>query len=98
MTLINFKNSNEFDAMLKECLTQEKLTHTWIKQKWNLSKSKADCLYEEAKKFNDEVFFHGALYELSFMDEPPTVARIMSMLDISYLLAKRVLEFYEDNC
>ena len=98
MELNNFKNSNEFDAMLRICIMQEKLSTEWIKKKWNLSKSKAKQLYEEADRFNDEVFFHGVLYELSFMDEPPTVARIMQEFDVSYLLAQKLFEFYMENC
>ena len=98
MELNNFKNSNEFDAMLRECIMQEKLSTEWIKKKWNLSKSKAKQLYEEANRFNDEVFFHGVLYELSFVDEPPTIARIMQEFDVSYLLAQKLFEFYMENC
>ena len=98
MELNSFKNSNEFDAILRECVAQVKLTREWIEKKWNLSKSKSNQLYEEAKKYNDEVFFHGVLYELSFVDEPPTVARIMQEFDVSYLLAQKLFEFYMENC
>lgn len=98
MKLTNFKNSDEFDTMLSECVAQEKLTIAWIRKKWNLSYQKAKCLYDEANNYNDEVFFHGALYELSFMEEPPTVARIMSMFGTSYLLAQKVFEYYLANC
>ena len=98
MELNSFKNSDVFDTMLLECVAQEKLTTKWIERRWKLPKSEVNCLYEEAKKYNDEVFFHGALYELSFMDEPPTVARIMATFNVSYLLAKKVFEFYIENC
>ena len=98
MKLKDFKNSGQFDTMLQECIKQNKLTITWIRKRFNLSYQKAKILYDEAKNFNNEVFFHGALYELSFMEEPPTIARIMYEFDISYLLAQKVFEFYIDNC
>lgn len=98
MKLKDFKNSDGYDAMFLECIHLDKQTITYIRKRFNLSYQKAKILYEEAKKYNDEVFFHGALYELSFMEEPPTVARIMRDFNVSYLLAKKVFEFYTENC
>ena len=97
MKIKDFKNSDGYDAMLLECIHQENATITWIKKRWHLSYQKAKTLYEETKKYHDEVFYHRALYELSFMEEPPTVARIMREFDVSYLLAQKVFEFYLEN-
>ena len=98
MKLKDFKNSDGFDAMLLECVNQNKLTITYIRKRFGLSYRKAKVLYEEAKNFKSEVFFHGTLYELSFMEEPPTIARIMREFDVSCLLAQKVFEFYVENC
>ena len=98
MNINNLKTSNEFDALLKECLKQKRLSLSWIQKELKVSFQMADLLYEEARNYNDEVFMHSALYELSFEEEPPTIARIMDRFDVSYLLAEKILEFYLENC
>lgn len=98
MKLKDFKTSDAFESILAECLGKKNLSLAWIQKKWKLSFQKAKMLYEEVKHFDDEVFFHGCLYELSFMKEPPTVARIMVEFDVGYLLAKKIFEFYTENC
>ena len=98
MNEIQFKRSDEFDAYLKQCIARKKVSISWIQKRFKLSFQKAKCVYEEALNFNDEVFLHNALYELSFMDEPPTIARIMGLFHVSYLLANKIFEFYMENC
>ena len=98
MKLKDFKTSDAFESMLAECLGKKDLSLAWIQKKWKLPFQKSKMLYEEAKHFDDEVFFHGCLYELSLMKEPPTVARIMVKFDVGYLLAKKIFEFYMENC
>lgn len=98
MDLNQFRNSNEFDELLKKCIDQKKLSVSWIQKSFHMSFQKAKILYQEAKCYNDEVFFHNALYELSFMEEPPTIARIMNTFGVSFLLASKIFDFYMENC
>lgn len=92
-----FKLSDEFDELLKKCLAKNNLSVSWIQKELGLSFPKAAVLYQEAKNYNDEVFLHNALYELSFLDEPVTITRIMNFFDVSYLLAQRIYGFYQEN-
>lgn len=98
MNFREFKNSNEFDEILKQCLNEKTLKISWIQKQFNLSYQKAKLIYEEANNFDDEIFMHNALYELSFEEEPPTIARIMGKFKVSYLLAEKIYEFYMENC
>ena len=98
MDLKQFRNSNEFDEFLKECIEQKKLSISWIQKHFHLSFQKASILYKEAMCYNDEVFFHNVMYELSFIEEPPTIARIMGTFGVSFLLASKIFDFYMENC
>ena len=98
MSFDKLKASNEFDELLIECLKKKRLSVAWIQKQLKVSFQVAAALYEEAKNYNDEVFMHNALYELSFEDEPPTIARIMDKFDVSFLLADKIFEFYMENC
>ena len=98
MDLNQFRNSKEFDDFLRQCIAKKKLSMSWIQKHFHLSFQKAGMLYRESKRFSDEVFFHNALYELSFMEEPPTIARIMGAFDVSFLLASKIFDFYMENC
>ena len=89
--------SNEFDEYFKKLITIENPSMSWMQKNWNLSFQKAKLLFEELQRYNDEVFFHNALYELSFEEEPPTIARIMGKFDVSYILAEKIFEFYMEN-
>ena len=93
-----FRSSKEFDNLLKQCIDQKKLSVSWIQRHFRLSFQKAGLLFQEAERYNDEVFFHNALYELSFMEEPPTIARIMDVFGVSFLLASKIFDFYMENC
>ena len=98
MSFDKLKASNEFDELLKECLKKKRLSVAWIQKQLKVSFQVAATLYGEAKNYNNEVFMHNALYELSFEDEPPTIARIMDKFDVSFLLADKIFEFYMENC
>ena len=93
-----YKMSDEYDAIFKELLTIKKPSISLIQKRWKLSFEKAEVLYEELCLYNDEVFLHGTLHELSFEEEPPTVARIMKKFNVSYILATKIYDFYMGNC
>ena len=94
MNFDKLKTSNEFDDLLKECLKKKRLSVSWIQKQLKVSFKVAVSLYEEAKNYNDEIFMHNALYELSFEEEPPTPARIMEEFNVSYSLAKKIFDNY----
>lgn len=88
-----YRRSNEFDEYFKKLITIENPSMSWMQKNWNLSFQKVKLLFEELQMYNDEVFFHNALYELSFEEEPPTIARIMGNLMSPIFLQKRFLNF-----
>lgn len=98
MSFDKLKASNEFDELLKECLKKKRLSVAWIQKQLKVSFQAATALYGEVKNYNDEVFMHNTLYELSFEEEPPTITRIMDKFDVSFLLADKIFEFYMENC
>lgn len=94
MDYSKLKNSNEFDELLKDCLKKKRLSVSWIQKQLKVSFQIAAVLFEETNNYNDEVFIHNALYELSFEEEPPTIARIMNNFNVSFLLAKKIFDNY----
>lgn len=94
MTEIEFKNSGEYDTIFKQLINLKKPSMAIIQRKWNLSFKKAKTIYEEVSNYHDEVYIHGVIYELSFWEEPPTVARIMREFNVSYPFAEMLLEKY----
>ena len=92
-----FRVSKEFDAYFLKLINLKNPSISWMQKEWGLSFQKAKTLYEELERYSDEVFFHNAMYELSFEEEPPTIARIMNKFDASYFLAEKIFEFYMEN-
>ena len=89
-----FKNSSEYDAIFRQLINLEKPSVAMIQTRWKLSFQKAKELYEEVSLYQNEVFIHGMIYELSFWEEPPTIARIMREFNVSYPFAEMVFEKY----
>ena len=89
-----FINSSEYDTIFKQLINLKKPSMAMIQRKWKLSFKKAKVLYEEVSNYHDEVFIHGVIYELSFWEEPPTIARIMREFNVSYPFAEILLEKY----
>lgn len=54
----------------------------------------ASAVYKEWKNYRDEVYWHNCIYEISFMDEVPTPARIMREFNISYYFAQKLFDYY----
>lgn len=52
----------------------------------------AGAIYQEWLNYHDEVFWHNCIYEMSFMEEPPTPGRIMSAFNVSYYFAKKLFD------
>ena len=89
-----FKNSNEFDAIFKLLINLKNPSVAKIQTRWKLSFQKAKELYEEVSNHHNEAFIHSVIYELSFWEEPPTVARIMREFNVSYSFAQKLLDIY----
>ena len=89
-----FINSSEYDTIFKQLINLKKPSVAIIQRKWKLSFQKAKELYEEVSNYHNEVFIHSVIYELSFWEEPPTVARIMREFNVSYSFAQKLLDIY----
>ena len=97
MNEFELKRSSMIDEILGQLLEGKNIDPKWIEEKYQLSKLAAEMLYDECLLFNDEVFIHNCIYELSFEKEPPTIARIMGKFEVPYVLAKKIFDFYMEN-
>lgn len=97
MNEFELKRSSIIDEILGQLLEGQNIDPKWIEEKYQLSKLEAETLYDECSMLNDEVFIHKCIYELSFMDEPPTIARIMRQFYVPYILAKKIFDLYMEN-
>ena len=98
MSYYDYIRSDDFDNVFKELINLQDVSVSMIQSRWKKSFYQAKILYEEWCYYNDEVYIHNILYELSFEDEPPTIARIMGRFRVSYRLAEKVFQIYmEDN-
>ena len=96
-------NKNEFirssiiDKILEPLLEHKHADPKMIEKMYQVPRWQSLILCQEYENYHDEVFLHNCLYELSFEEEPPTIARIMRKFNVSYTLAKRIYEFYMEN-
>ena len=96
-------NKNEFirssiiDEILEQLLKHKQINPKMIEKMYQVPRWKSVILYQEYENYHDEVFLHNCLYELSFKEEPATIARVMRKFNVSYTLAKRIYEFYMEN-
>ena len=84
----------EYEEIIAHFIERKRLTVSEIQKKGKAGIRLAAKVYNEWKKYHDDVFWHNAIYEMSFMEEPPTPMRIMVEFDISYYFAKRLFDYY----
>ena len=86
----------KYEELIKKYLEKEELTIEEIILD-DVDENTAKQIYEEWKKYHDEIFFHNAIYEMSYWEEPPTVNRIIKEFSISEYFASLLLEYYLEN-
>ena len=85
-----------YEELIKKYLEKEELTIEEI-IKDDVDENTTKQIYEEWEKYHDEIFFHNAMYEMSYWDEPPTVNRIVNEFSICEYFASILLEYYLEN-
>lgn len=88
------KQVEVYEKLIEKYLEKESLTISEILNNEKVDLELTNKIYEEWKKYHDEIFWHNAIYEISFMDEVPTPVRIQKEFDISYYFANKLFEYY----
>ena len=84
----------KYELLIEKFIERKRISISIIQKQGKTSFKMANQIYDEWKKYHDEIFWHNAIYELSFMEEAPTVARIMNEFGISYLFATKILNYF----
>jgi len=83
-----------YEELIEKYLKNDNLDLEKLIKDEGIAKDLAEKIYSEWKNYHDEVFWHNAIYEISFMEEPPTPVRIMKQFDISYVFAEALYNYY----
>lgn len=85
---------DKYESLIEKYIEKEKISISEIQKKEKVPYPLAEKLYIEWKNYHDEVFWHNAIYEISFMSDIPTPARIMDKFEISYYFANKLFMYY----
>ena len=84
----------KYEKLIEQFIERKELSVATIQIESKAGLKIATKVYQEWKKYHDEVFWHGCIYDISFMDEVPTPVRIMKEFDISPYFAQKLFEKY----
>ncbi len=84
----------KYEELITKFIERKKLSVSEIQKKGKAGIQLAVRVYNEWKNYHDKVYWHNAIYQISFMDEVPTPVRIMKEFDISYYFAEKLFEQY----
>ena len=84
----------KYEKLIEQFIERKELSVATIQKESKAGLKIATKVYQEWKNYHDEVFWHGSIYEISFMDEAPTPVRIMKEFDISLYFAQKLFEKY----
>ena len=84
----------KYEELITRFIERKRLSVSEIQKKGKAGVQLAMKVYKEWKQYRDEVYWHNAIYEISFMDDVPTPTRIMKKFNISYYFAKKLFDSY----
>ena len=84
----------QYEKLIEQFIERQALTVSKIQKEAKVGFKIAAVVYQEWKNYRDEVYWHNCIYEISFMEEPPTSARIMSEFGISLYFAQKLFDYY----
>ena len=84
----------KYEKLIEQFIERKELSVATIQKESKAGLKIATKVYQEWKNYHDEVFWHGCIYDISFMDEVPTPVRIMKEFDISLYFAQKLFEKY----
>ena len=84
----------KYESLIEKFIESKKLSIVQIQKEGKVGFTLASQVYNEWKNYNDEVYWHGCIYGISFMDDIPTPVRIMDKFEISYYFAQKLFDYY----
>ena len=84
----------KYEELMEKYIDNKTLSMSKLQKKEKIGFKLALQVYKEWSHYHDEIFWHNAIYEISFMDEVPTPSRIMNEFGISYCFAKELFDYY----
>ena len=84
----------QYERLIEKFIERKRLSISTIQKEGRTSFKIAKAIYQEYLNYHDEIYWHNAIYEISFIEEAPTPARIMSHFQISYYFAKKLFDYY----
>ena len=84
----------KYESLIELFIERTELSVLTIQKEAKAGFRIASAVYKEWKNYHDEVYWHNCIYEISFMDEVPTTARIMREFNVSYYFAQKLFDYY----
>ena len=84
----------KYEQLIERFIERKKLSISLIQKEAHVGFKIAKQVYQEWINYHDEVYWHNAVYEMSFMEEVVTPARIMNEFSVSYYFAKKLFDYY----
>lgn len=84
----------KYEELINRFIERKDLSISIIQKEEKVGFKIAKAVYEEWEHYHDEVYWHNCIYEISFMDEVPTPARIMKEFGISLYFAQKLFDYY----
>lgn len=84
----------QYEELINRFIERKVLSIATIQKEAKAGFKIAAEVYEEWKNYHDEVYWHNCIYEISFMEEVPTPARIMNEFGISLYFAQKLFDYF----
>lgn len=94
MDLNEFKKSDLLSEIMELYVNSKSGSTDDVYEKYHLTKLEKEELIRQLSMYHDELFFHSAMYEISYMEDVPTTIRIMDKFDICSYFANYLLDSY----
>lgn len=87
----------KYEELINRFIERKDLSIANIQKEAKVGFKIASAVYGEWLLYHSDVFWHSCIYEMSFMEEPPTPARIMDKFLISYYFAQKLFDRYMEE-
>lgn len=84
----------KYEQLIERFIERKSLSIAIMQKEAKVGIRLAGKVYEEWKNYHDEIYWHNAIYEMSFMNEVVTPTRIMNEFGVSYYFAKKLFDYY----
>lgn len=87
-----------FERQIERFIERKKLSISIIQKEGHTSFKIAKQVFKEWRNYHDEIYWHNVIYEIGFMEDIPTPARIMDEFKVSFYFANKLFEYYMEVC